>query len=91
MAKPAPDSAVGWQVMTPLEKFGRWCLDEMRGEHIGDIDGGAAQDKAIEFGLLGFVTVDEPCGEYCSCAEYYLDEWPVDCLRETPLAKGEPK
>jgi len=74
--------------MTPLEKFGQWCLLEMRSDGGGDLDGGAAQDKAQELGLLGFVTVTEPCGEECRCAEYYA-EWPAECLRATPLAKLE--
>ena len=74
--------------MTPLEKFGRWCLLEMRQDGGDDIDGGTAQDEAVRLGLLGYVTVAEPCGENCFCAEYYgSDEWPIRCLRETPLAK----
>lgn len=74
--------------MTPLEKFGRWCLLEMRQEVGGDIDGGSAQTKALELGLLGYVTVEEPCGEHCRCADYYApDEWPAECLRLSPLAK----
>jgi hypothetical protein len=72
----------------PLEKFGRWVLSESRYPEAGDVDGGAIQDKAIELGLLGYVTVAEPCGEHCACAEYFsADEWPCECLRETPLAK----
>jgi hypothetical protein len=54
----------------------------------GDIDGCAGQDKALDLGLLGFVTVTEPCGELCQCAEYY-DEFPAECMRATPLAKLE--
>lgn len=72
--------------MTPLERFGRWCILEMRTDGGGDIDGGAAQDKALELGLLGFVTVTEPCGDDCRCAEYY-DEFPAECLLASPLAK----
>ena len=74
--------------MTPLEKFGSWCLIEMRSEGGGDIDGGSAQDKALELGLLGWVTVLEACGENCRCVEYY-GEFPAECLRATPLAKLE--
>ena len=72
--------------MTPLERFGRWCIEEMRRDGGGDIDGGASQDKAVELGLLGFITVTGPCGEHCYCAEYD-DKWPQECLRTTPLAK----
>lgn len=74
--------------MTQLEQFARWCLIEMRTDGGGDIDGGAAQDKALELGLLGYVTVAEPCGGECWCAEYY-GEFPAQCLRYTPLAKVE--
>lgn len=73
--------------MTPLEQFGRWCLDELRSSDGCEIDGGAAQDKALELGLIGYVTVAEPCGDNCHCAEYY-GEFPAECMRETPLAKG---
>lgn len=64
--------------MTPLEKFGLACLREHRCE-IADIDGGWAQDKATELGLLVNVRVTEPCGEGCRCVEY--DDFPQDCLR----------
>ena len=66
--------------MTALEEFGKWCLKELRGENIGnDLDGGAAQDKAEELGLLIRVTVTEPCGDRCFCADY--DDFPTECLR----------
>ena len=71
--------------MTPLEKFGRWCLTELRGD---GIDYCAARDKAIELGLLGYVTVTEPCGENCDGEEWCV-AFPIECLRETPLAKGD--
>jgi len=76
--------------MTPLERFGQWALLELRQDGGGDIDGGAGQDKMLELGLIGYVTVAEPCGENCRCAEYY-DEFPAECLRATPLAKLEEK
>jgi hypothetical protein len=67
--------------MNAWEEFGRWCLTELRGNIGADLDGGDAQDKAIALGILGYVTVTEPCSEeYCHCAEYY-DEFPVQCLR----------
>lgn len=74
--------------MTPLEKFGRWCLTEMSGDGGHDIACEAAQDKAIELGLIGYVDVAEPCGDECHCAEYH-GQFPAECLRETPLANGE--
>ena len=65
----------------PLAKFGAWCLGEMDRDGGGDIDGGAAQDKALELGVLERVTVTEPCGEDCYCAEFY-GEFPAECIRE---------
>ncbi len=70
--------------MTPIEKrlivFAQWVISELR-EHLGsDLDGGDAQDKLEELGLLVRVPVDAPCGEYCHCAEYD-DEFPTECLR----------
>ncbi len=61
----------------------------------GDIDGGELQDKAVELGLLKLEdpAPTEPCGEGCSCAEYYSDEdWAkseVQCYRKTELLMGE--
>ena len=70
-----------------LAQLGRWCLTESRGNDCSDIDGGSLQEKAIELGLLAYVTVTEPCGEDCVCTDYYAgDEWPHDCLRETSAA-----
>lgn len=76
-----------------LAELGRWCLTESRENDCSDVGGGSLQDKAIELGLLAYVTVAEPCGEACACMDYYAgDEWPHDCLRETERAvlKGEP-
>ena len=70
-----------------LAQLGRWCLTESRGNDCSDIDGGSLQEKAIELGLLAYVTVTEPCGEGCACMDYYAgDEWPHECLRETSAA-----
>ena len=70
-----------------LAQLGRWCLAESRHPVPGDIDGGSLQEKAIELGLLAYVTVTEPCGEDCACMDYYAsDEWPHECLRETSAA-----
>lgn len=67
--------------MTALEKFGLAVLEEHRNE-ITDLDGGWIQDKAIGFGLLKGVDVEEACSaEWCKCAEY--GDFPQECLRET--------
>lgn len=60
--------------------FGRWCFETMREEQ-GDIDGGWAQDKALELGLLERVLMTEPCHPDCWCSEFH-GEFPVQCLRE---------
>ena len=73
----------------PLAKFGRWCLTEMNSGN-GDkfIDGTSAREEATSLGLLSYIEIDEPCCDNCWCQDYYAaDEWPVQCLRETPLAK----
>lgn len=46
-----------------------------------DIDGGTAQELADKYGLIQEVTVTEPCGEHCQCAE--LAEFPTKCYRKT--------
>lgn len=48
------------------------------------IDGGEAQDKAVELGLLVTVTMTEPCGVGCNCVAY--GEFPLTCYR---LALGD--
>lgn len=76
--------------LKPLAAFGRWCLSEMREDGGGDIDGGAAQDKAEALGALIRVPVTGPCGKGCACAEYY-GEFPADCLRENPALTHSPE
>lgn len=67
------------QDVEKLAAFGAWCLDEMRIDGGGDIDGGAAQDAAIRCGVLVYVRVTEPCGPNCWCASY--DDFPQECLQ----------
>ena len=66
-----------------LRDFGLWCLQKMWIDGGGDIDGGAAQDQAQELGLLIEVTVDQPCGSHCYCADMNDGEFPCQCLRFT--------
>jgi len=67
--------------MNKWEEFGRWCLKQLRDDIGTDLDGGAAQDKALELGLIEYVHVTEPCGEHCMCVEY--GDFPQECLRMT--------
>jgi len=67
-----------------LTDFALWCIEELRGDNIGsDINGGDAQDKLVELGLLKEFAVEEPCVEEgCACAEY--GDFPQECLRDSP-------
>ena len=72
----------------PLARYGLAIL-EMHREDCGEVSGDTLQDEAERCGLLVNVTVTEPCGDECRCAEYYAsDEWPVECLRYSPVAKA---
>jgi hypothetical protein len=66
--------------LVQLAEFGRWCLLKHRADGGGDLDAGELQDKAEDIGLLVRVSVEKPCGEHCTCAEF-VDEWPARCLR----------
>lgn len=53
-------------------------------------DGGDIQELGERYGLLVPHTVTEPCGEYCSCAEW--DDFPQTCYRiheDVLKTKGE--
>ena len=76
------------EAMLPLARYGLAIL-EMHREDCGDVSGDTLQDEAERCGLLTHVTVTEPCGDECRCAEYYAgDEWPVECLRYSPAARA---
>lgn len=68
-----------------LAAFGAWAVGEFRCE-IGDVDGASAQDAMEHLGVLHPVTVAEPCGEPCRCADY--GEFPIDCFRLDPLVRS---
>ena len=69
------------EIESKLIEFARWAISEHR-EDCADLDGSTIQDKLEELGLTERVTVAEPCGEFCHCAEYHdVDEWPVQCIR----------
>jgi hypothetical protein len=68
-------------IETKLIALARWAIEEHR-KDCADLDGGSIQDKLEELKLIERVTVTEPCGENCSCAEYVgPDGFPTDCLR----------
>lgn len=62
-----------------LLRFAKELLQEAYESGGGDIDGGWLQDTAFNYGLLEKVTVTEPCGDNCHCAEW--DDFPQDCFR----------
>ncbi len=66
-------------------KFVGWVLRQWMQHDIGDFDGGDIQDQLEKLGFLHRVHVTEPCGEFCSCAEW--DDFPQHCLQHTPLAQ----
>ena len=63
---------------TRLMQFGAWCVATLR-DDFGDIDGGQAQDKMLELGILERVSITNFCGIYCRCAEY--SDTPDTCLQ----------
>jgi len=75
--KSAPEADMV-SVPASVAKFAAWIIRELRDE-LGDIDGGTAQDKMLDLGMLKNEQVTEPCGESCRCVEY--GEFPHDCLR----------
>lgn len=49
-----------------------------------DFDGAEIQSMAARHGLLEEVLRLKPCGENCSCLEYYdIEDFPVHCFRKT--------
>lgn len=69
--------------LRPLRAFAQ---DIMSSWPEGGLDGGDIQDLAVKHGLLAPVTVTEPCGENCCCAEYA--DFPQQCFRRTALLTG---
>jgi hypothetical protein len=68
------------EIESRLVAFARWAIAAHR-EDSCDLDGGAIQDQLEVLGLMERVRVNEPCGEQCACAEYWGDDFPVECLR----------
>jgi hypothetical protein len=60
-------------------EFGVWCVHVCRDNPGDNIDGGDAEDKMLELGILHKVLVTESCGEGCWCADW--DDFPQECLR----------
>lgn len=52
-------------------------------EGYNEIDMCDIQSIALDHKILKRVTVNEPCGDDCSCAEYIgIDEFPLSCFRK---------
>jgi hypothetical protein len=64
-----------------LLRFAGACMATQLGD---DLPGDDLQSYAVECGLLQVETIDEPCGEHCTCAQH-SDDWPVECYRRTAL------
>jgi len=82
-AHPAPEAGR----IEALVQFAEWVIEQSR-EDLGDVDGGSIQDKLLELGIFKKVTVTEPCGENCRCAEY--DDFPQECIRLVVATKDMP-
>lgn len=82
-----------------LEKLRAFAQELFRGypEDFGDFDRGAVQEFAIEHGLLSETKPKAPCGENCSCANYFsgqeFEAGEATCYQRTQLLDGseEPK
>jgi hypothetical protein len=69
-----------------LKRFAERVLDAA---NYGDLDGGDLQEIAVECGVLREITVTEPCGEDCGCAEFHTTG-PWTCYRRVPLEPSAP-
>lgn len=71
-----------------LARFALAMFDEHRnGGDVGDIDGGEAQERAEEFGLIEPRRMTEACCDLCACADanYGDSEW--TCYFPAPWIK----
>jgi hypothetical protein len=77
----------------PVVKFAGLMLVAHRNDgYPGDVDGDVIQNAALACGLIASKTVNERCGENCSCAEFVgADEWGlnggIQCYFDTHLAQ----
>jgi hypothetical protein len=74
-----------------VERLRAFASDVMTAWPIGDVDGSELQEYAVRRGLLTPVERTEPCGDGCSCAEYYAtDDWPegITCYRRPPWMRA---
>jgi hypothetical protein len=68
-----------------LIAFAKWCLETLRADIGDDLNGGDAEDKAVDLGILVEVKVTEPCGENCHCEEW--GPFPQTCVRYSEAIK----
>jgi|GEM_PF-5343863 hypothetical protein len=64
-----------------LVSFARWAITSSSFAG-SDLCGGQVQEVAHKLGLLEEISVSEPCGESCGCAE--VGDWPATCYRFAP-------
>lgn len=74
---------------TPAERFAAAILRPFLRGDIDNLDGFDIEEMAIKAGLLEPATVDEPCGDRCSCADNGA-EFPTECNRLTEAGKALP-
>lgn len=52
-------------------------------EGYSEIEMSDVQELALHHKVLKMVTMTEPCGDTCACAEYIgVDEFPLPCFRK---------
>lgn len=104
--RPVRECVTHWLTITPpgecemndptydqLKAFVRALFSSWPGE-CGDIDGFEMQALAAEYGILVPEKRFVPCGDDCSCAEYYTDEEfaeGITCYRKTPFMMEDAK
>lgn len=76
---PQPKQADAVEELAALARFGAACLIASR-EELCDLDAGWLQAVAEATGCLKPETQDEPCADYCRCADE-ADSFPTQCLR----------
>ena len=79
--------------MTDQENLRGFVRDIMENWPLSDVDG-ELQDLAIKYGLIKLrdPPPDKPCGEECTCADFYefkdFVNGDVECYERTELLRG---
>ena len=94
VARGIAQSAPKFATMDEARCYAEGCLRAFAQEifkdwpDYGPIEGWDLEAMALKHGLLTPVTVTEPCGENCACAEYG-DGFPTTCNKRTSVLTGK--